>query len=330
MKVVIVGVHGHMGIVFRDLERCPGVEIVGIAPGSPDEDVLRRAEMWKPRFPHMKVFEDYRKMADEVKPDIAAVGSYYYLNGKITIEMLQRGIHCLSEKPSALTLEGLQELRSAYGKSGVEYAAMLEMRYHPPFLAAYNEIRKGSIGQPLMATAQKTYKLGERSYIFRNRSCYGGTIPFVGIHGIDLLMWVMGSPVETIFARHTRKGNRGHGELESCAVVSLSFSNKTFASANIDFLNPEKAPAHSDDRIRIAGEKGVIEVKDGKTVLMTNDAEPVIIDQAPSRFFFPDFISQIEKRGSCLVTAQDSFLATEVVLNARLAADREENINIGI
>jgi predicted dehydrogenase len=326
MKVVIIGIHGHMGIVFRNLDRCSGVTLEGIAPGCPEEDISKRAAMWQAHYPSLKIYGDYRKMLDEVKPDVAGVGSYYYKNAGITIDLFKRGIHCVSEKPAALTLEELAELKEEYLKSGVEYASMLEMRYSPLFLAAYNALKKGAVGKPLMATAQKTYKLGERSFLFRSRSCFGGTIPFVGIHGIDLILWMMNSPVTEIFARHTREGNSGHGELESCGIVSLVFKNGTFGSANIDFLNPEKALAHGDDRLRIAGDKGVIEVKEGEAKLMTNDAPPVSIKEEPSRFFFPDFLAQIEKKGSCLLSAEDSFVSAEVVLKARRAADEKRVI----
>ncbi|HNS32314.1 MAG TPA: Gfo/Idh/MocA family oxidoreductase [bacterium] len=328
MKVVIIGVHGHMGIVFRDIEKYPGARIVGFAPGCREEDASGRFEMWKPRYPDVRIYDDYRKMVDELKPDVAAVGSYYYKNSEITKDLLRRGIHCLSEKPAALNLEELEELKEVYSKSGVEYATMLEMRYSPLFLAAYNEMKKGTIGTPLMTTAQKTYKLGERSFLFRNRSCYGGTISFVGIHGIDMILWVMDSLVDTIFARHTREGNAGHGELESCGIVGLSFKNGRFGAANIDFLNPAKADGHGDDRLRIAGDKGIIEVKEGKTVLVTNDEPPVSLEEKPSRFFFPDFLAQIEKKGECLLSAEDSFYSTEIVLKARQAADEKKVINL--
>jgi predicted dehydrogenase len=328
MKIVIIGTCGHSGIIFRDIDKSTNAKIVGFSPGCKEEDISKRATVYNQYYPDIKIYDDYLQMIDELKPDIAAVGSYYYLNQEITMQLLKRGIHCISEKPSALTLEGLEELKEVYKTSGVEYVSMLEMRYSPLFLAAYNEIKKGSIGTPLMVTVQKTYKLGNRSFLFRNRNFYGGTIPYVGIHGIDLMLWIMDSPVETVFARHTREGNSNHQELESCAIVGLSFKNGTFGSANIDFLNPDKAGGHGDDRIRVAGDKGIIEVKEGKTTLVTNDNPPVSVDTTPSRFFFPDFVSHIKKEGTCLLSAEDSFYSTEVVLKARLSADEKKTINV--
>ena len=318
MKIVIIGTYGHMGIVFRDIDKCPNSKIVGFSPGCKEEDISSRAKIYKENYPEIKIYDDYLKMVDELKPDIAVVGSYYYINEDITIQLLKRGIHCISEKPSALTLEGLEKLKEVYKISGVEYVSMLELMYSPLCLAAFNNIKKGSIGTPLMVTAQKTYKLGNRSFLFRNRNFYGGTIPYVGIHGIDLILWIMNSPVETIFARHSREGNSNHQELESCAIVGLSFKDGRFGSANIDFLNPAKADGHGDDRIRVAGDKGIIEVKEGKTTLVTNDNPPVSIDTTPSRFFFPDFISHIEKKGNCLLSAEDTLYSTDAVLKARL------------
>jgi len=323
MKVVIIGVHGHMGIILRHLDKCSGVSLAGIAPGCPEEDISQRAAAWKSYHPSLEIYDDYRRMVEEIKPDVAGVGSFYYKNEEITVDLFRRGIHCISEKPAALTLEGLEKLKEEHEKSGVEYASMLEMRYGRLFLAAHDSLEKGDIGKPLMSTAQKTYKLGERSFLFRSRSCFGGTIPFVGIHGIDLILWSMNAPVDEIFARHTRQGNASHGELESCGIVGISFKNGTFATANIDFLNPAKALEHGDDRLRIAGEKGIIEAKEGKTILVTGEAPPAEIQKDPERFFFVDFLAQIQKKGRCLVSAKDSFYSTEVVLKARQAADEK-------
>lgn len=333
MKVVIIGIHGHMGIILRDIKKYPGAHIVGVAPGCPEEEVSERAEMWQKHMnegdgPKLKIYGDYRKMVDELKPDVAGVGSFYYKNAEITKDLFKRGIHCLAEKPAAMTLEELNDLKESYQKAGVEYASMLEMRYEPLMLSAYNAVKEGRIGKPLMATAQKSYKIRKRSFLFKNRAFYGGTIPFVGIHGIDFILWIMGSPVETIFARHTTEGNAGHEELESCGIVSLSFKNGTFASANIDFLNPEKALSHGDDRVRIAGDKGVVEVREGKTTLTTNETGPEEISEEKARFFFPDFLSQVEKKGRCLLSAEDSFYSNEIVLKARQAADEKRPINL--
>src|SRR5690606_40743306 len=93
---------------------------------------------------------------------------------------------------------------------------------------------------------------------FKTRKNYGGTIPWVGSHAIDWLHWFSGEEFQAVYATHSSLYNREHGDLEVSALCQFKFSNEVMGSVNIDYLRPQNAPSHDDDRIRVAGTQGEI------------------------------------------------------------------------
>jgi len=328
MKVVIIGIAGHVNLALAGLKQYPDAVLAGIAPGSKDEDISGFIENNKQDFPDMEVYDNYLEMLDKVKPDVACVSPFFYLHSAISQEVMQRGIHCFCEKPVALTLDDLADLKKVYEQSEVEFTAMLEFRYNPGMHAVYKAVKDGMIGVPLIITAQKSYKMGTRPEFFKKRSAYGGTIPWVGAHSIDLIYWCAGSGLKTVFANQTILGNQEHGELESSAVCCFTFADGGQGSTNIDYFRPQAAPTHGDNRLRAAGDKGVIEIMDGKVILITNESGPRELTLEPQRCFFKEFLDQVQGKGKCLVSADDAFKVTEICLKARQSADEGKIIEL--
>lgn len=322
MKVCMIGSTGHTSYVLKGLRGQTDVELIGIAPGSPGEEtegLLKLAGDYghtPARFPH------YIRMLDELKPDIAAVACHFNDHAAIAVEAMNRGIHVFVEKPLATTLEDLEQVRAAYKKSNVHLAAMLGSRYESWFLTVHKLLQERAIGEIRLMNAQKSYKLGKRSSLYTKRETYGGTIPWVGSHAIDWMYALSGEQFHSVYAAHSAKANSGHGDLESTALCHFTFSNEVFGSATIDYLRPRQASSHEDDRIRIVGTTGVLEARAGK-VLLIHEEQPGIREMPllPKREIFADFLQQVRGEGSCMVTAEQSFMVTEACLKARMSAD---------
>jgi predicted dehydrogenase len=325
MRICIIGSSGHYGYALDAIKNDRDCQVVGIAPGSSGENInglqigLSRIGLCPP------VYEDYRIMLDELKPDIAVVNCYFGDHCKVTLDVLKRKIHIFVEKPMATTLEDLDLIKKEYGNSGVYLATMLGIRYAPHFLTAWESIKQGSIGKVRLMNSQKSYKLGSRSEFYKHRQTYGGTIPWVGSHAIDWMYWLSGERFVSVYAAHSRQYNRDHGDLEVTALCHFTFTNEVFGGANIDYLRPMTAPTHDDDRIRIAGTNGVIEVRGGKVYLINDEIKGIReLPLAPEGNIFADFLKQVRGEGKCMVSAEDSFAVTEACLKARLSADKNE------
>jgi predicted dehydrogenase len=125
-----------------------------------------------------------------------------------------------------------------------------------------------------------------------------------------------------VYAAQSALHNRGYGELEMSALCHFTLEGEVFASASIEYLRPSTAPTHGDDRVRVAGTEGVIEVRGGE-VWLVREGEPGArkLEAACERQIFQDFIDHIEGKRPAWLGPRDTFDVTEACLLARQSAD---------
>lgn len=322
MKVAIIGASGHASFILDGLssQDVRQATLVGLAPASPGESVAKLAQACLGRGWRPALYDDYRLMLDQQQPDVVAVNPYFCDHEKIALELFARGIHAFVEKPLALSLQGLTRLREAHARAGVELGCMLNMRYEPAIHAAWQAVRAGAIGEVRLVQAQKSYKLGQRPDFYKRRATFGGLIPWVGSHAIDLIALFSGEQFLSVYAKQSCRGNQGNGELEVSASCLFEMTNGVIGLASIDYLRPASAPTHGDDRVRVVGVAGVMEVRDGKALL--TDAQGLREQplEAP-RSIFADFLDQVRGTGPGLVSAEEAFVNTRSSLLAQQSAD---------
>lgn len=323
LKVCIIGSTGHWDYVLQGLNELKGLELAGVAPGSEGEKMESLLMRTEGHYPAL--YTDYHKMLDSIKPDIVAVACYFSDHAEITTQLLKRGIHVFVEKPLATKLEDLEKLKMVYETEKLHLAAILELRYAPWFSAAHRAVTDGAIGDIRLIHAQKSYKLGLRDYNYRERAIYGGTIPWVGSHAIDWLWWFTQKKFKSVYASHSTCFNRNHGDLEITALCHFQLEDEILGSVSMDYLRPETAPDHADDRLCITGTRGVIEVRQEQAYL-TNDEtkETRKLPLLSRENIFSDFVRQVGGEGRCRVSAEDSFYVTRACLKARESADKDE------
>ena len=96
--------------------------------------------------------------------------------------------------------------------------------------------------------------------------------------------------------------------------------NGVMISASIDYLRPSTAPTHGDDRVRVAGTEGVIEVMKGAVTLINADGEKNL-ELVEQRGIFYDFALHLLDGEEALVNAEQTFELTRACLVARDKAD---------
>ena len=322
LKLALIGARGHVGYVLRVLKDLPEVSVCAVSSGS-SESAEPLAGNCRNLGQDPKIYNDYISMLDTEKPDIVSVCGPFELHAQMCCECLERNIHVFCEKPIALTLEDLDKIRSAYDKCDKEKVKIISMvgfRGESPFRTAFDAVQKGLIGKVKMVNTRKSYKLGSRPAYYHKRETYGGTIPWVGSHALDWILWMGGANFKTLHAMHDTADNGGNGDLEMTALVTCVLENNVMGSASIEFLRPAAAPTHGDDQVRVAGTDGVVEVMHGKVTLITS-AECKELELLPERGIFYDFVRNILYGEPCVVDAESTFELTRACLAARDYAD---------
>jgi predicted dehydrogenase len=237
------------------------------------------------------------------------------------IACAERGIHIICEKPLARDLDGLDRVRRAVAKSGVRCSALLTMRCDPSYMAMRQAVAEGAVGEITQGAGQKSYRLGERPAWQKSRETFSGIIPYIGIHSMDLFRWVTGREYAEVMAYASNVAHPEIGELEDNACVIARLDNGASAAFRLDYCRPAAAPTHGDDRLRIAGNQGVIEARDDIVTLVTQSQGPQELRLPRPVSFFGDFLEAVDEGTEGFIPFEDCAHMTEVVLRARESAE---------
>lgn len=327
MRICVIGdCGGHIGSVFGGgVER----EFVGAAVSGPGESMDGFLKFAKTKGYAIPYFDDWKVMLLDQKPDVVAVDTVFSRHSEVAEFALSRGISVFTEKPVATELCELDRLEAAMSVSGAKMFAMFTARFEPWFFTAKKYIDSGAVGKILMINGQKSYKLGRRAEFYSHRDSYGGTIPWVAIHSIDQVLWLSGKKCRDIFARHSSNCNGGNGDLEMTALISMELEDGIVAGINADYLRPGNAPTHGDDRIRVAGTDGVVEVRRDRVYLINKDNDgSVPLENLTPPPIFDGFVEVLGGSRDSIYAGCDGIYATKAALLARKSADTGVKISL--
>jgi predicted dehydrogenase len=320
LSVGIIGLKGHQGVALNAIPNLPDVRLAAVCDD--DEAALAGVRHWPSAHEHTQTYTNWGQMLEREKLDLVVEAGTDDQRAGILVECLKRGLHVLAEKPLVKELADLARVHEAWHGSGRQLSMLLTMRFEPAYRAMKEIIATGAIGAVCQAGVQKSYRLGQRPAWQRDRRTFSGIIPFIGTHALDLIRFTTGREFTQVMAY---QGNTGHpeiGDMEDHACLALRLDNGGSAAARLDYCRPAAAPTHGDDRLRIAGSKGVIEsLACGQTVtLITQEEGPREIKLGPPADQFANFVAAVRGEGQCEAPAEDCFRMTEVVLKAREAA----------
>ncbi len=332
MRLAIIGGWGHA--YLRQLLNRPGYAFdQPVAVASDGCDSPRAKELADALGAPAAFFDSIDDMLDQYKPDVVNVAAVYGYAGDINAKVLARGIPVVTDKPAAATWEQLEKLKSLVGGGAKDRPRLItefNFRCNPEFRAARDAVAAGLIGNVVMATAQKSYRFGTRPSWYGDRAAYGSTLLWVASHGIDLVHFVTGQTFTKVTGR---LGNLSHPELPAMDDHCLSLfglSGGGSAMVHADLLRPGKSATHGDDRLRVIGTAGQIEVRGGACKLTTNGAAEVdITSQATPRPAAEELFAAVTGESGAIFSTAHSLYMAELLLHARDAADREEWVELG-
>lgn len=319
IRIGLIGTEGHTSEITGPLRQVPDVELVAWAAPDAPKDLAG-----------VKTYGDYREMLDRERLDVAGVCNSNGERAAAVLACLERGIHVAAEKPLATERADLERIRQALGRGKSRLTMLLPMRFEPVYAAMHNIVASGEIGEVAGITAQKSYKGGDRPAWFRKRSTYGGTIPWIGTHMVDLMRWTSGREFVEAASFQTRIGFPELGDMENVTGSLFRLDNGGVALLNMDFLRPGTAPSHGDDRLRLAGTKGVLEYQGStRLTLMTAARAPAVVEQLPrEQLLFLDFLASVYLGRPSGLSLADIFRVNEIVLLARESAERRRVVSL--
>ena len=317
MQLAFIGGHGHH--YLRALLRRPDLELQ-VAVASDGFDAPAARQFWE-KFAETEQnaplwFDSPQQMFDEFAPDVVSIGAVYAHNGTLAAQALERDVAVVCDKPIAASWEQLERLRELTNGNARVLLTEFPFRCQREFRAARGAVQSGQIGEVVLASAQKSYCFGtSRPAWYARHEDYPGTLFWVASHGVDAIHFCGGVPFAGALSVGGNLSRPEYGAMEDHVVALFDLKNGGHAVLHADFLRPTGAPSHGDDRLRIAGTLGVVEVRGGRCLLISENGESDITDSVEVRPIEAEFLAAIRGEDSVYSTAE-SLLIAEVLLHA--------------
>jgi predicted dehydrogenase len=318
IRLGMSGFDGHPEEILRPLASATHVELVAVAADGSDTAALAQG-LKNPHAATAKHYDTLDEMLSREKLDAVAICNNNGRRAPSILACAERKLHVIAEKPLGISRAELDQVYAAVKRSGIRLGMLLPMRFDSPYLAMRRIVAAGEIGEVIEMDAQKSYQLGARPEWQKHAATYGSTILWIAIHGIDLMLCVSGRRFIEAASIQSRVGFPEYGDMQNVTASIFRMDNGGAASLHMDYLRPESADGHGDDRLRVAGSLGVVEYQESTGVtLLKKGAAPVTIRDLPAkRSVFLDFLSESPTlTWPQIVAANEAMLAAEVATHS--------------
>ena len=191
LKVAIVGTGNVTKFHVPGWNASPDAELV--AGVDIDPVVLKD---WGERYGVTRLSTDIADVLNDPSIDIIDVCVPNRIHTEIAIAALEAGKHVLCEKPLAATVPEIHRMIAARDASGKELMTGQHYRFGGVARAMKAEIDQGALGEVYHA---RSWMLRRNTFInsptFVEHALSGGGASIdIGVHALDLTLWLMGSP----------------------------------------------------------------------------------------------------------------------------------------
>ena len=221
----------------------PDVEVVAVADRREE-----RRERAKKEYNPPKIYNEGIDMIRKEKLDILSVAVPNNQHKDLTIAGLKAGANVLCEKPMAMSAAEAQEMLDTAKKCGLKLGIDFSYRFNPQSRAMKDLIEAGKLGAiyyarsvwlrrrgvPGLASGFNTNATGAMgSWFFDKKQSGGGPLIDLGVHRLDLALWLMGypEPAWVMGSTYCKLAK------EMAAKRGLDYTVEDFACATIKFKN---------------------------------------------------------------------------------------------
>ncbi len=241
------------------------------------------------------VYADHKKMLKAHELDLVDICTPNMFHTPIALDAFQAACHVYCEKPLAPTPGDVQKLIRARDKAGTKLMTGQHMRFDGKNRALKAYVDAGILGEVYYGRASALRRRGAPAWggFLRKELAGGGPLIDIGVHILDLTLWLMGFPrpvavtgvAPTKLAHDPDLANRpGWGDwkrdasefdVEDFAVGLVRFDNGATLVLEASFLL--NMPESGIQKSLICGTKGGMDVSEAK--IMTQEHGMVRVSQ---------------------------------------------------
>ena len=261
-------------------------EIVAVCDILPD----RAKELAKDFFPKAATTTDYRELLKRKDIDAVDICTPNDLHSEIAIAAFAAGKHVFCEKPDAISPAKALEMKKASEKAGKLLMVMRNNRFTEAAVIAKSFIEQGKMGEIYAGRCgwqRRRGSPGRGGWFTTKAKSGGGPLIDLGVHMIDLAVWLMGNPRPVAvsgntwckFAEEAGPADSAHSvfgdvvvggtfDVEDLAMGMIRFDNGTVLQIEFSWSSNVKAETKF---VQLRGTQAGLSWRDGKLEFYTEE-----------------------------------------------------------
>ncbi|MBQ8742539.1 MAG: Gfo/Idh/MocA family oxidoreductase [Clostridia bacterium] len=238
------------------LSQAKGAVLYGVC----DND-SSRAEKFS-RDHGVKFYESYNDMLGDRDIDAICICTPSCFHAQNAIDAMMSGKHVVLEKPMALTVADAERVIEVSERSGKILTVISQLRFSSDIAKVKKLISENAFGKISLCSLYMKYYRSKEYYAsgsWRGKKAFdgGGALMNQGIHGVDLLTYIVGNVVDVKGCVRTLSHDI---EVEDSAVATLRFENGALGVIEASTC----AYPGFNRRIEICGDKGYVIIRENR------------------------------------------------------------------
>ncbi len=190
----------------------------------------------------VQVYTDYVQMLDQEKPHLVTIAVPTCLHREVAVAAMRRGVHVFLEKPIAAHIDEGQEIVDCARAEGVKLAVGHIERFNPAVSELKKHLDAGELGRIFQIHARRVGP-------FPSHVKDVGVVIDLATHELNLLEYLTGARVESVYAETQREF---HAQHEDLLTGILRFADGSVGILDVNWLTPTKIR-----ELSLIGEKGM-------------------------------------------------------------------------
>lgn len=289
LRFGIIGV-GRFGTRHaNNLSNIEGVEVTAIA-----DIVEDRAKALADKL-GASWYIDYRELLDKADINAVVIALPHKFLAEAAINAAQAGKQVLCQKPMALNSAAGEKVVEVAERAGIKLMVYGQNRYRTDYRAARDLVQSGDIGEFYLLEEARKFRGFVEGYPdwFKSKELAGGgVLQNFTCHSIDIIRWVLGQEVSSIYAmlgQYYFKDVEG----EDNAAILLRFDNGGIGST-------VQSWSTSGGWIEITCTKGRVRIENNVVSLRTNGDWKEVARRNPSedeRYMLEEYFVRCLREG---------------------------------
>lgn len=206
-------------------------------------------------------YTDYKKMIEEhPELELIAIATSSGAHAEIALYCIDHGINVIIEKPMAMNMKDAEEIIKRSNEKNVKVCACHQNRFNLAVQQVRKAVEDGRFGNISHGSIHVRWNRGKDYYTqapWRGTWAEdGGCLMNQCIHSIDMLRWMMGDDVISIYGQ-TRQQQHDYLEAEDVGLAIVTFANGAIATIE---GTTNVYPQNLEEILYMFGDRGTIKL----------------------------------------------------------------------